>query len=1429
MSKRYVFAGPAVLIPLVCCLLTFLALAAHAAGPNPWEPQSSIQAALALQDGQNVTCEGVTVERIAARSNPAYIVVRDSFHPESAIAVVCRPPAALRPGNVVDVHGVIRTLPSGERYIEDPTISGYVNELGQLSSLPPMFPFMPWNNKQVLAQPTGPIASSDPSLPDDGLGIASAISALATAQPTHFDSVASLLDASPAVLSRVQLECKPLVGTGEGFVVVGDDNSQANVKVYTNLLGRTTDRLVRLSATVHTEDGSLVLYADDGPTPYFDPQGSNGSVLLAQVGTLAYAATLPDSDDRAQSGGFSIMSTTPSTGDNDDWVYLTGQVVTYAGQYYSYDLSQWVNVYNIEGLDRASGMRVWYAPYSPSQVGSVVDLMAKLDTKDGQRLLGKWILNTLTAVDLTSNDHSLEPQILAPTGSVTSLPSIAPLGINNRDLGGQPLGSNPGVTGAQGLYNVGSLVTVWGKVLDVDDYPFDQYGTAHMVIDDGSGTATDNQDVTIFGYSTYGPYEPVSVDDYISVTGVSSVWKPSGSSTTHRCVWASGYAMNQIDPYYNARTVTDYGTISGNVKLYDMPDATATVTVYSTCGLPKTLTVNRGQDNSGTASFSWEDVPSQYDSSDPIEYIVSAHCPGYKTRSYTQVVPDNTRNLYLTRLRKIYVTAGTTFLGPCSGTTSTPITATVVDADRAPIAGQAVRFRTNKGSFSSSSIVHDYTPVGTTNAQGQVTATYYARPSEWGDNDIVVEATDDSAPLQGDALNDDPYKYDWQQVHDQYGQPVKLSVEAPTVTLDTLTANPTVIAACGSDMSTITATVKVCGTGEPGQTVTFTTDLGVFDETGTSSASATTNASGVATAHLKANANHDVGTATVTATANVYGIVRTTSPGIQVMIAPDKLALTANPYSVTPSQSSSTITAKLTTPTNVPIVGRHVTFTTTAGTLTNITPASGDTNSSGEVCVTLSGVSQGAYAVIEATSTDRCDETIKQRCQVDFLQSTTDDWPSFMHDTRHQGYSRFYESDPPSADCITYQWARPVHVTSAQHTAWYDQPLGGKTQMVFEHPYIDSSPVHASGCPVIVGGYDGDYYSSTGYVKAFNATTGADVWTYSASGTMGGVASTPCVADIGGAKRVYFGSTDGKLYALTATNGAAYWAQPYQTLDSTGGNGKILASPTVYDGRIYITNESSTVYCLNAGTGALIWSHTLPRDGTYPDSSGLSSPAIGITAAGEYRLYVGSDTGHVYCLSIADSPQERVIWDYAGEDGQGAGCVESSPTIYAGNVYVGTSWMDRDLLALDATDGHLLWYQGLDEEARATAAAADGHVYIGVDTGYNFWKVQAAFGNRIDTFALSLGNYFVGSAALCSGGLAFVGNDNGNFYARRQSSLGTSLAAYTQANGVICSSPAISYVAQSNYRWVYILSRGDKGRGDGQGTLIAFRELLDGN
>lgn len=1017
-SKRTTGTYTVMFILTCMCLTMLLGSTMRAASLLPWERQDSVSAALALQeDGRSVSCEGVIVCRIAARNNPSYFVITDQYsaNTDNKIVVLCRVPSVLKRGTQISVEGKLGTMPfTGERCIYDPTVYGFFNAEGKMVSWVnfPFGDFPTWLTKEALELPTSPIPQSDPSLPDDGMGIWGPVTADTTDGVLGFETVASLLATAPPVLSPIKLACKPVVEVGNGFIIVGDDNSNAAVKVYTNATIKPTDRVIKLTGTAHSENGKLVVYGGDGPPPFFDPQGFLGGIFVARIGTIAYSATLTDPARQGTYGAARAYGV-PSDSEDGSWIYLPGQVVTYTGSYYSYNLDQLISVYYIQGLDGTSGIRVLqpvgWPPYDPSYTGSVVDIMAKVNTNDGQRQLGFWNSSPWYMLDQNSVTHSLEVNVLATRGSEDpELPMIAPVGMNHRALCGDSLGSNPGVTDGVGLYNIGSYVTVWGKVLEAGYYYFDQYiNMSYIRIDDGSYVLSGNstpsyggpygdRGVTVFGYNAnlYDPYTSVEVNDYVSITGISSVWKPDGSTDKYRSIWTSGYALDRINPPETQTTseVVAYGTVSGTVKLYDMPTSEATVWVRSTCGGlgGSALTITRNETtHAGSAQFSWNNVPKEVEVTEEIpwppftqthtvypEYIVSAQCDDYKTRTYTRVTPDVTRNVYMTPLRKIYVTANTASIGGCSGTAT--ITATVRDADRNLVTDNlTIRFRTNKGSFvSGGSIEHE---ASRTTSTGAATATLYGVPSEWGN--AIVEATDDSAPLTGDNPTDDPYKYDWQQLHDQWGQPILINISQPTISLQ-LQPDPIVGTVC-ENQKALTATLTVCGTAKSGETVTFYTSNGTFLESGTSTRQTTTDTSGAAIATLVRPEACTSGEANVYAASSPYA-VPTYSNTIHATWQSWKLKVTVSPFWTVTGSAPPTVKATLTLDDGTTVVtGQSVTLTTNQGHFANNqTSYTANTNSSGEISTTLTVTNCPVTATVTGT-------TIALPCNCTFTDSGT--------------------------------------------------------------------------------------------------------------------------------------------------------------------------------------------------------------------------------------------------------------------------------------------------------------------------------------------------------------------------------------------------------------------------------------------------------
>ncbi len=144
----------------------------------------------------------------------------------------------------------------------------------------------------------------------------------------------------------------------------------------------------------------------------------------------------------------------------------------------------------IEQRDRSSGIRV----VGPSglYVGQRVTIEGIMDTQDGERL------------------------IRSATASPAYPPIyIRPLGISNRNIGGGSLGTmDPGVDDATGLFNVGLLVTTWGKVTYAG--PGEFYIDDGSQLDDGSGHHGLMVDASALN-------SVPSVGTQVTVTGISAV------------------------------------------------------------------------------------------------------------------------------------------------------------------------------------------------------------------------------------------------------------------------------------------------------------------------------------------------------------------------------------------------------------------------------------------------------------------------------------------------------------------------------------------------------------------------------------------------------------------------------------------------------------------------------------------------------------------------------------------------------------------------------------------------------------------------------------------------------------------------------------------------------------------------------------------
>jgi eukaryotic-like serine/threonine-protein kinase len=208
-----------------------------------------------------------------------------------------------------------------------------------------------------------------------------------------------------------------------------------------------------------------------------------------------------------------------------------------------------------------------------------------------------------------------------------------------------------------------------------------------------------------------------------------------------------------------------------------------------------------------------------------------------------------------------------------------------------------------------------------------------------------------------------------------------------------------------------------------------------------------------------------------------------------------------------------------------------------------------------------------------------------------------------------------------------------------------------------------------------------------------------DIWT-----------SSPAVAN----GKVYFGSGDGNVYAVTADTGIELWK--VQTKDV------VHASPAVANNTVYIGSWDSTLYALNAETGDEKWTFKAGEDNTIHNQVGFqSSPAVvdGV-------VYVGCRDGHVYAIDAANGHKK---WDYSTNKSW----VNGTPAVRDGVVYVGTSDSSR-FMALDTRTGRLRWNFAAKAYMFSSAALAGDLAYVGdhngklyavdIKTGKLAWEFQ---------------------------------------------------------------------------------------------------------
>lgn len=266
------------------------------------------------------------------------------------------------------------------------------------------------------------------------------------------------------------------------------------------------------------------------------------------------------------------------------------------------------------------------------------------------------------------------------------------------------------------------------------------------------------------------------------------------------------------------------------------------------------------------------------------------------------------------------------------------------------------------------------------------------------------------------------------------------------------------------------------------------------------------------------------------------------------------------------------------------------------------------------------------------------------------------------------------------------------------------------------------------------------------------------LWTFK---TAGRVVGSPTVH----AGAVYVGSSDGRLHALDARSGQLRW--DFRT------GGAVDSTPAVADGLVLFGSRDGRFYALDAATGTEKWRFATggerrftapgihgatPKMERMPDPFDvfLSSPVVG-----GGKVYFGSGDGGVYALDVASG---KLLWRHATGD-----VVHASPALADGRIYIG-SW-DRVFYALDAETGKVHWTftTGADpaihnqEGIASSACVGQGMVYFGCRDGH-FYALDAATGQERWRHDNKKG-WVIASPALQDGRVVFPTSDGTRFKA----------------------------------------------------------------
>ncbi len=357
-----------------------------------------------------------------------------------------------------------------------------------------------------------------------------------------------------------------------------------------------------------------------------------------------------------------------------------------------------------------------------------------------------------------------------------------------------------------------------------------------------------------------------------------------------------------------------------------------------------------------------------------------------------------------------------------------------------------------------------------------------------------------------------------------------------------------------------------------------------------------------------------------------------------------------------------------------------------------------------------------------------------------------EDWPTYQHDNNRSGVTG--EALPmPLREAWVWNTGRRPEPANAETPARQD---------FWQNLYNNKSRVPIDNAFRVIAA-DGYVYlgsSNSDKILCLDARTGEEVWKFY---TGGPIRFAPTYAN----GKVYFGSDDGYVYCVNASDGSEIWS--YSAIGNNEKmmvNGRMISvcpvrTGILVDGGIVYwgaglfsgnqTGLSRHLCAVNADTGALVWKITPPRPiQGYPLASGSNlympsgkvQPTYYRKSDGAYLGAIGGGRqGGAYALISDDNklyvgPHYSGSGSYIGKYNASSGASESVAWGPGNHLIVGSSSSfyssDTTLIKIRRSDNAILWsvasaypyelimqpsylYAGGDNEV-AAISKADGSV-----------------------------------------------------------------------------------------------------------------------